>query len=63
MVCLMNQRCMYNLFKHLQGSFFVKIVKDYKPLFLPNKLTADVRIGSTHGSVNITLHLTFFKRT
>ena len=58
MVRLMNHRHIQNPVKHLQGSLFAKIINARK-----KKPIADVRLGSKYAPVNITLHLTFFRRT
>ena len=63
MVRLMNQRRIKNPVKYLRGSVFAKIVNGYKPLTIfAKKSIVDVRLCSKYGSVNVTLHLTFFRK-
>ena len=64
MVRLMNERGISNSVKHLQGDVFPKIVNGYKQkTIFPKTFIADVRIGFGYTSVNMTFHLTFFRRT
>ena len=63
MVRLMNHRRIKNQVKHLRVSISAKIVNSYKPLTIfAKKLHRNVRRGSEYASVNITLHLTFYRR-
>ena len=64
MVGLMNERGISNSVKHLQGNVFPKIVNGYKQKnYFSKNLHHNVRIGSGYTSVNMTFHLTFFRRT
>ena len=64
MVRLMNERGISNSVKHLQGNVFPKVVNGYKQKnYFSKNLHRIVRIGSGYTSVNMTFHLTFFRRT